>query len=535
MSDSHEHVLRSLRALRQRMRWQAFVRIVSRAALIGAAALLCVALVNRWWLARAPWDWRFASAIAAVVVFGSLLAAWTRRLTLHQTAQHIDRLGQTRDRFLTALVLSEKEAASPLATLAARECGAFIRGRDFRELIRVRVSSGGAWALAPLVAVALLQWDAREADALRRARAAEGRAEIADTASRLEQLAREAEKKAAESDDAQLKKLAEKLKQSAEQLRADATSKEEAEKAALQRLSELEQLVKEMQKAPPSASQEELRQLAKALENEEATKEAAAALQAGKMGDAAKALEEAAKKDELSAEQAEKALKQALDRIAQQRQLSEAMQQLSQQMQKQGGGGKNGDALQKLAQMLRQMQKPGQQGKQGQQQGGQGRAPTEQELQNLLSALQNMKSGEPQEGEGESQQQGGQGEGGKVAIQSFGETSKDGQPQNGSAQMPTGQPGGERDTGTTATPFGEKNDGQGEKGADLALKGRLAEGETLSALMPAAGDASKSNRRYKELYEAMAPAAQEAVRQEEIPLGSRFFIKRYFESIRPKQ
>ena len=31
----------------------------------------------------------------------------------------------------------------------------------------------------------------------------------------------------------------------------------------------------------------------------------------------------------------------------------------------------------------------------------------------------------------------------------------------------------------------------------------------------------------------MAPAAQDALLQEEIPLGSRFFIKRYFESIRP--
>ena len=49
------------------------------------------------------------------------------------------------------------------------------------------------------------------------------------------------------------------------------------------------------------------------------------------------------------------------------------------------------------------------------------------------------------------------------------------------------------------------------------------------------GDNSKSNRAYKNLYDAMAPAAQDAVLQENIPLGSRFLIKRYFEAIRPKE
>jgi hypothetical protein len=33
----------------------------------------------------------------------------------------------------------------------------------------------------------------------------------------------------------------------------------------------------------------------------------------------------------------------------------------------------------------------------------------------------------------------------------------------------------------------------------------------------------------------MAPAAQDAVEQENIPLGSRLYIRRYFESIRPAE
>jgi hypothetical protein len=54
-------------------------------------------------------------------------------------------------------------------------------------------------------------------------------------------------------------------------------------------------------------------------------------------------------------------------------------------------------------------------------------------------------------------------------------------------------------------------------------------------MLPSAGDASKSARKFKELYEAMAPAAEDAVQQENIPLGSRFLVRRYFESIRPKE
>jgi hypothetical protein len=95
-------------------------------------------------------------------------------------------------------------------------------------------------------------------------------------------------------------------------------------------------------------------------------------------------------------------------------------------------------------------------------------------------------------------------------------------------------PGSDSDEGTTATAFGEKGKFEGEKGSNTQLKGRLGEGETLSAPLPTGGDASKATRRYKELYEALAPAAQDAVVQENIPLGSRFFIKRYFEAIRPR-
>ena len=46
---------------------------------------------------------------------------------------------------------------------------------------------------------------------------------------------------------------------------------------------------------------------------------------------------------------------------------------------------------------------------------------------------------------------------------------------------------------------------------------------------------AQNARAYAAEERAKAAAAQDAVLQEDIPLGSRFFIKRYFESIRPKE
>ena len=65
--------------------------------------------------------------------------------------------------------------------------------------------------------------------------------------------------------------------------------------------------------------------------------------------------------------------------------------------------------------------------------------------------------------------------------------------------------------------------------------GGLSTATTVRSTAAGGGSPAKAGRRYKELYDAMAPAAQETVEQENIPLGSRFYIRRYFENIRPKE
>ena len=53
--------------------------------------------------------------------------------------------------------------------------------------------------------------------------------------------------------------------------------------------------------------------------------------------------------------------------------------------------------------------------------------------------------------------------------------------------------------------------------------------------MQSAGAGGKATAAYRDLYGVMAPAAQDAVEQENIPLGARVYVRKYFEAIRPPE
>jgi len=528
-----DDVLRNLRAARRRLSLQSFLTTLARAGLVAGAVLLVIGAVNRGFLGRLPFDFRVtAIAIgAAVVAAGFMMIAGRRGLA--EVAGVIDRLGGTRDRFLTALQFSEKSTGEPMRGIALQECVRFVQGGNFSGLIPVRVPREFLYWLVPVVALALLQWEARDTFATRDAQALAARASVEDTAKKLEALARQAAKDAEAAKSDELKKLAEQLNRGAEQLRADATTPEDGAKAALRELSALEQLVQEMQKSPGALTPEEMKALAKALEENPATKDAATAMEKGDAAKAAEELEKAMKqladqKDEKTPEEIKKTLEDAIKRLAEQKQLSEALQKLAQQMQRSAAekGGDSSEAAKQLAQMLRQMA----QGKSGQMKGGQQQGA--QAMQNLLSALQNMKFGDGQ-GQPGSEPQPSQTPG-AVMMQNFAKEGQGAMPGSGDNLPPSGQAGSDHDTGTTDNPFGEKN-AAGKEARAEQLTGRQGEGESLQQSLTAAGDHSKSHRGYKDLYNAMAPAAQDAVLQENIPLGSRFFIKRYFEAIRPQE
>ncbi len=496
-----DEVLRHLRAARRRLTAQYFLQVLLKALLIAGAGLVIFGAVNRWLLDRPPVDLPIAGFAVAGAVGVALLLALARRRRLSDVAEVLDRLGGTRDRFLTALDFTAGQEPTPMQALSVQECVKFVQGGKFSDLVRIRLPRGTWAVLVPVVALALLHWEAQQASAAREAQITAARAEVEDTAKKLEELAKRTAKASEQAKDEDLKKLAEHLQQRAEDLRAKATDPSEAGKSALREISALEQMIQEMQKKKAeSLSPEEMKALADALKEKDATKEAGEALAKGDLKKAAEEMQKAAEQmaqqgDEKTPEEIKKALDQALKNLAEQKQLSEAMQKLQQEMQRSmsGKGGESGELAKQLAEMLRKMA----QGKTGQGQPQQGGQQTPATLEQLLAALQNMKFGE-------------------------------GQPQEGQQPGPGNQ-------GVKMQSFGKDQNKAGETAKAEQLTGKQGQGESLQQSLLSAGDSSKSRRGYKELYEAMAPAAQDAVVQENIPLGSRFFIKRYFESIRPQE
>jgi uncharacterized coiled-coil DUF342 family protein len=521
---SRDHVLGQLKTLRARLVAQRFCSLWSQTALAAGGVLILAAGVARW----VGWDEAFrVEVLGAAFVFVSAIAATmtlARWWSLHDIASIIDRRAGTRDRFVTALAFADEPPrtgeSAAIRTLARDECRRFLADRSFAQFFPWRVPREGLWLCVPLLVLAFLWWNAELARRHRNALRVEAQAEVGPPADALERLAKVASRTPDDTDG--LARIAEQLRKSATELHATTATREEARKAALRELSELEKMIKDAQHAGENVSPTEWKELAKALAENDATKEVAAALEAGNLAEAARKLTQAAQKDEPTAEEAKKTLAAALQRLAEKRELNQALDELAKEMRSSNTAARA--LLQRLAQMMSKAQ-----GKQGQA----GAPASPEALKNLLSALQSLKFGENGEATDANKPTRGEALDGPVAVQVFGREPAMGTPGAGDASLPTGLPGSERDQGTTASAVGDPEKPQGEKGATVSLAGRLGEGETLSALVPSAGDTSKTTVRYRAIYDAMAPAAENAVLQENIPLGARFFIKRYFEAIRP--
>jgi len=518
-----------LRGLRRRWVVRRFLDASAAGALAAAGAWLAADAALHF---SAPPHGPLDPLAAAGAVLGAALLAGAiavrRWPALPQVAVLADRRGATKDRVVTALAL-ESGSGGEVEALARAECAAYLARTDLRPLFPLHPPRAGAWLVVPLVALALLRVDFSNQRAAARATAAQAQASVAGTAQEIEQLARKVEQLRERDRSEALRQLAEQLQRSAERLRAQ-SDPAEAQKSALRELSTLEDAMRELQRQPSPA--EEMKELARALAPLPGMQDVLKALNEKNLADAQRALDRAKEAQKTAperpgGEQIEKALRDAVRNLAERRQLSQALQKLAEQMQQHGAQSAAQQAMQHLSQMLQQAQ---QGGASSDDSAGQ----RQMTMKELISALENMKFGE---GDGRGQQGGGgrnAGDGPQVAIQSFAQSDPNHPPQPGDAAQPSGKPGSERDLGTSATPFGGKSAPQ-DKGGELALKGQLGQGETLSMMLPSAGDKSRSARRYKDLYEAAAAAAQDTVQQENIPLGSRFLIKRYFDSIRPQE
>jgi hypothetical protein len=395
-----------------------------------------------------------------------------------------------------------------------------------------------------LLMLALLWWHEFDRAAQRDVAIAAARENASATIRSFETMAKQMEERAKVTDDEKLRIVSERLKQSAAQLRAEAERAGDMNTAALRQIADLEQLVKQLRQSD-RVTPDEIKALAQALAQNEQTKEAAKSMQANRFNEAADALEQIAKMPE--AQKAEAALREAVEHLARrEEQVSRQLEQMQREIQENQQEGNSGrqQLLKQIAQALREMEKregqgPGKENtkevKKEERKGGDKQA-NDQDLQKFLSALEQMKDkqqGDEEQTGGDEGEESGKGSG-PVTMLSFRE-SQDAEPIV-EIGVPSGKPGSEKDGDSSNDPLGSEKGKAGEAQRQEQLKGELGEGETLSALMPsaAAGDA-KATRRYKELTEAAAAAAEDAVLQESIPLGARFLIKRYFDAIRARQ
>jgi hypothetical protein len=535
-----DHVLG---AMRRRLSITLFLRHAARGTLFFFGILVLLRAVV-WWRGEArpdpsslPYMLTWPFILGAI---GSAILTVLRRPSLNEAAAILDARGNTRDRLVSAREFASRTGPSEMQQLAMRETTDWLAKQDLRPLAPIVFPRELRWIVVPLVTLALLWWHELDRARQRDAAIAAARQSVSATARSLETMAEQARERSGETDDGALRRIAERLRQSAAQIRAEAERAGDTHTAALRQIADLEQLVKQLRQ-PQRATPDELKALAQALARNEETKEAAKAVDENRFAEAAQALEEAAEKPE--AQTAEAALRQAVEHLARRKeQVSKQLEQLQQQMQQ--GNGERQQLLEQLAQMLREMPAPQgeQKGKEGGKQAGKqeqegGKQMNDEDLKKLLSALQQLKhqqqQGKEESGSGEPGEESGEGTG-PITMLNF-QPSPKGDPL-GEIGVPSGKPGPEKDSGTTKDPFASEAGKPGEALRQEQLKSELAEGESLSALVPSAsaGEA-KATRRYKELTEAAAAAAEDAVLQEDIPLGARFLIKRYFDAIRPRE
>lgn len=540
-------ILARLRTARLRLAVQRFIDALSICVLAASSLLVIVvgvqlhrhdAMVHTGWI---------AAGIVTSALFAALAAAAARWPTLARTAALLDRRAGTHDRFHTALDFAARGQRSHLEDLTLAECLRYAETfpvrrwtplhapRTLRYVALPLLLGGSLLAYAhfhpyqPPLPTALDGTVARQADALKT---------LAD------KLRQNPDAKIPELD-----KVAEEMKNSAKRLQ-EATGKpdEDKLKSSLRELSSLEAMLQAMKDTAreQKSSPEEMAALTAALAANEQTRAAAEALKAGdpqqagaqlekmlqrlqQQGDAAQTLQQLAQSMQ---EQAAKLTAQEKNEVARQ------MQQAAQAAQS-GQSALSQQSLQRLAQLLQKMgANKGTGGKGQPQQASAGRSGssspmTQEQLDQMINALENMKQDlQPGEGQGQGKEGSqGPGSGSLAMVESSGKG--DGKPNPGT--LPSGGPGSEKDEGHSEKIFDDKPVASAPtSGAAKRLQGMPGEGESQQELVNTAGDSSKAGRAYRQLYEAAAPAAQDAVEQENIPLGSRRFVRRYFENIRPQ-
>ncbi|HEY2509605.1 MAG TPA: hypothetical protein VGI39_01995 [Polyangiaceae bacterium] len=225
-------------------------------------------------------------------------------------------------------------------------------------------------------------------------------------------------------------------------------------------------------------------------------------------------------------------------------QLRQKLQELREMMRQQGQGGQGQmQRLRRFQMQARGGQGQGQGGQQGQGQDGQGQEGQGQQA-------NGGQDGQGQEGQGGSGQQKGQGQGGQGRGGS-GETWILGPNGEKLLMLTRGSGGGSSGTGGNGGEggrqpgpgYGTGHDGHVQGAAtgakvgteDTQVAGQdTGEGASRSEVIEGAAERGFASRRYQKVFREYQTVAEEALGKDEIPGGYRFYVRRYFELIRPR-
>jgi hypothetical protein len=164
--------------------------------------------------------------------------------------------------------------------------------------------------------------------------------------------------------------------------------------------------------------------------------------------------------------------------------------------------GERGERMKDFLRRARGEQESGQQGEQGQQ--GQSKG---------------QKSGKQAGQQGQNPSESG--------AQKSGQDGKKASKQGGNETNSAGQGKGSRELGEETTLDSERQDSK--------VSGRKGSGPSKSEIIRSASEKGFATTEYKDVYVDYESVVEEVMEREEVPAGYRYYIKRYFELIKPRE
>jgi hypothetical protein len=426
----------------------------------------------------------------------------------------------------------------------------------------------------------------KKADLTRPAGEALDSKNLMSAADSLNKLADKLREKGASLDKAQLEKMRAALKQAAEdnaaRQQAIAERREELEKDLLkekQRNADKDGGASEEEKSLLQKKERELERLQREDEEKQSAgrqldrldrelSQAAEDLMKD-LGQSAKDLDQGAEdinhmaRDQMS-EQEKQELKEKIDELRQMlRQQGQGGQQQMVRLRRfqshaRGQQGQGGQGQQGQGQPGQGQEGEGQEGQEGQngqkgqgQQGQNGQGQQGQGQGQKGNGMGGGSSGQGQKGQGQGQGQGQGGElwvlgpnGEKILMLSQSQSSSGGQGSGQGSGQGGEQNGGEGGEGQGSHRWGTGHDEHLQGGATASKGGTeetqvegqdTGQGATRSEVIQGAAERGFASRGYTKVYREYHSVAEEALSKDEIPGGYRFYVKRYFQLIRPRE